>query len=68
MTMMTIGIDLGETVCSLAGLDEEGRVVFRKRVRRDRLCGFLATPSAPRSSFFCALTSGRTHSGGINRA
>ena len=42
MTMMTIGIDLGETVCSLAGLDEEGRVVFRKRVRRDRLCGFLA--------------------------
>src|SRR5512134_1168556 len=42
MTMMIIGIDLGKTVCSLAGLDEGGRVVFRKRVRRDRLSGFLA--------------------------
>lgn len=42
MTTMTIGIDLGKTVCSLAGLDEEGRVVFRKRMRRDRLSGFLA--------------------------
>ena len=31
-----------QTVCSLAGLDEEGRVVFRKRVRRDQLSGFLA--------------------------
>jgi transposase len=42
MTMMIIGIDLGKTVCSLAGLDKEGRVVFRKRVRRDRLSGYLA--------------------------
>lgn len=39
MTIVTlgIGIDLGETVCSLARPDKGGRVVLRKQVRRDRL-------------------------------
>ncbi len=35
------GIDLGKTVCSLAGLDGGGAVVFRKRIQRFRLLDFL---------------------------
>ena len=42
MTIVTLGIDLGKTTCSLAGLDEAGRVVLRKRMRRDRLLAFTA--------------------------
>lgn len=30
MDIKVLGIDLGKTVCSLAGLDEFGTVVFRK--------------------------------------
>lgn len=37
-----LGIDLGKTVCSLAGLDRSGAVIFRKRVQRFRLLDFLA--------------------------
>lgn len=40
MTMVTLGIDLGKSVCSLVGMDETGSVVLRKRLRRDRLLGF----------------------------
>ena len=36
MTIQTLGIDLGKTLCSLAGLDAAGRVVLRKRIRRDK--------------------------------
>jgi len=32
-----LGIDLGKTVFSLAGLDKQGGVVLRKRVRRWRV-------------------------------
>lgn len=31
-----LGIDLGKNVCSLVGLDETGRVTFRKTIRRYR--------------------------------
>ena len=41
MDIAILGIDLGKTVCSLAGLDDEGAVVFRKRIRRYRLLDFL---------------------------
>ena len=37
MTIQTLGIDLGKTLCSLAGLDAAGRVVLRKRIRRDKI-------------------------------
>lgn len=37
MEIVILGLDLGKTVCSVAGLDRDGRVVLRKRVRRDRL-------------------------------
>ncbi len=43
MDIRVLGIDLGETVCSLAGLDEAGAVVCRKRLQRHRLLDFLAT-------------------------
>ncbi|MEZ0468223.1 hypothetical protein C6W91_16705 [Phaeobacter sp. SYSU ZJ3003] len=41
MDIKVLGIDLGKTVCSLAGLDEAGVVVFRKRLQRHRLLDFL---------------------------
>ena len=41
MDIKVLGIDLGKTVCSLAGLDEAGAVVFRKRLQRHHLLDFL---------------------------
>ncbi len=41
MDIKVLGIDLGKTVCSLAGLDAAGAVVFRKRLQRHRLLDFL---------------------------
>ena len=35
MTVAVLGIDLGKTSCSLVGLDETGRVVLRRRMRRE---------------------------------
>ena len=42
MEIAVLGIDLGKTVCSLAGLDSTGAVVFRKRIQRFRLLEFLS--------------------------
>ncbi|WP_306130376.1 hypothetical protein [Roseovarius sp. MMSF_3350] len=44
MDIKVLGIDLGKTVCSLAGLDEAGAVVFRKRLQRHLLLGFRNHP------------------------
>lgn len=41
MDIEILGIDLGKTICSLAGLDTIGAVVYRKRLQRDRLLEFL---------------------------
>ena len=41
MDIKVLGIDLGKTVCSLAGLDKAGAIVFRKRLQRHRLLDFL---------------------------
>ena len=35
MTVMVLGIDLGKNSCSVAGLDETGRIVLRRRLTRD---------------------------------
>jgi transposase len=43
MTIVMLGIDLGKTVCSLSGLDAEGRVVLSKRLKRDNVVPFVAT-------------------------
>lgn len=42
MTIVTLGIDLGKTVCSIAGMDAKGHIVVRKRLRRDRVIAFAA--------------------------
>ena len=42
MDIAVLGIDLGKTVCSLAGVNGAGAVVLRKRVQRFRLLDFLA--------------------------
>jgi len=42
MEIAVLGIDLGKTVCSVAGLDGSGAVVLRKRIQRLRLLDFLA--------------------------
>jgi len=42
MDIAVPGIDLGKTVCSLAGLDGTGAVVFRRRIQRFRLLDYLA--------------------------
>ena len=42
MDIAVLGIDLGKTACSLAGLDSDGAVVLRKRIQRHRLLDFLA--------------------------
>jgi len=41
MDIAVLGIDLGKTACSVAGLDDDGTVVLRKRVQRHRLSDFL---------------------------
>jgi transposase len=42
MAIVTLGIDLGKNVCSVAGLDVSGRVIMSRRIRRFRLLSFLA--------------------------
>jgi transposase len=41
----TVGIDLAKSVFSLHGVDEAGRVVLRRTVRRDQLLGIVASLS-----------------------
>lgn len=42
-SVRVLGIDLGKNTCSLAGLDETGAVVMRKRVRRHAVIAFAST-------------------------
>ncbi len=37
MTIVTLGLDLGKNWIHMVGLDEEGRIALRRRVKRDRL-------------------------------
>ena len=41
-----LGIDLGYNICSLAGLDATGKIVFQKRMRPDTVSKFTARLSA----------------------
>ena len=41
MNIAILGIDLGKTVCRLAGLDNGGAVIFRRRIKRLKLLDFL---------------------------
>jgi transposase len=42
MTIVMLGIDMGKNVCNLAGLDEKGRVVLSKRLRRNGVVPFVS--------------------------
>ena len=42
MKIVTIGIDLDKNLCSLAGLDEGGAVVLRRRMKRESVLAFTA--------------------------
>lgn len=42
MSIVILGIDLGKNSCSLVGLDDSGKVVVRRRMRRDGVIGFAA--------------------------
>lgn len=46
MQLSIIGIDLGKTSCSLVGLDAGGKVVLRRRLRRDTIIAFCSKISA----------------------
>jgi transposase len=41
MGVTVLGIDLGKNSCSVTGLDETGRVVLRRRMRRDGVVRFI---------------------------
>src|SRR3954454_2471275 len=43
MQIAVLGIDLGKNSCSLAGLDNTGRVVVRRRLRRESVIKFAAS-------------------------
>ena len=43
MTIMTIGVDLAKSVFSVHGVDENGKVVLRRTVRREQLLKLIAT-------------------------
>ncbi len=40
MKIVVLGIDLGKNLCSLAGLDDTGAVVFRRRMKRESVLHF----------------------------
>lgn len=42
MTVQVLGIDLGKNSCSVVGLDASGRVVLRRRVRRESIAELAA--------------------------
>src|SRR3954469_9553170 len=46
MQIAVLGIDLGKNSCSLAGLDDAGRVVMRRRLRRESVIKFAASLAA----------------------
>lgn len=40
MRIAMLGVDLGKNSCSLVGLDEAGKVVLRRRMRRETVIAF----------------------------
>lgn len=42
MTIVILGIDLGKNSCSIVGLDANGAVIVRRRMRRDGVIAFAA--------------------------
>lgn len=42
MVIAVLGVDLGKNSCNVVGLDETGRVILRRRMRRETVIGFAA--------------------------
>ncbi len=42
MKMVTLGIDLAKTVFAIHGVDERGKVVLKKQLRREQMAAFFA--------------------------
>ena len=42
MSIVILGIDLGKNSCSIVGLDTNGSVIVRRRMRRDGVIAFAA--------------------------
>ena len=42
MAIVILGIDLGKNICSLVGVDGDGAVVLRRRMRRQTVLTFAA--------------------------
>ena len=49
----TIGLDIAKHVFHLHGADAAGHVLFRKRITRAKLLGFLANPVHRRDGSLC---------------
>jgi len=43
MEVLVLGIDFGKNSCSVVGLDGTGRIVVRRRMRREAVIGFAAS-------------------------
>lgn len=63
MTIVVLGIDLGKDVCSLVGLDANGGVVLRRRMRRGSLSIFVQ--SLPRCAVAMEACCGAHHLGRV---
>ena len=48
MSINTLGIDLGKTVCHMVALDEGGQILFRRKLRRDQVLRMTANLPACR--------------------
>ena len=42
MKIVTLGIDLAKTVFAIHGVDERGKVVLKKQLRREQMAAFFA--------------------------
>lgn len=42
MSIVILGIDLGKNSCGIVGLDTNGSVIVRRRMRRDGVIAFAA--------------------------
>ncbi len=42
MSIAILGVDLGKTSCSMVGVDERGKVVMRRSLRRQTLIDYVA--------------------------
>ena len=62
MSIVILGIDLGKNSCSLVGLDVSGKVVLRRRMRRDRVIAF-ASELSPSCTVAMEACCGAHHMG-----